>query len=84
MDGEGGSEFLTKESEDICFSDYARKHIDRMIYRGQQRNARNYELALQHMERFAGTTRIMFSHLTSNFVARWILQRIGYDCLISV
>ena len=66
------AEFLTKESEDICFSDYARKHIDRMIDWGQQRNARNYELALQHMERFAGTTRIMFSHLTSNFVARWI------------
>lgn len=66
------ADFLTKESEDICFSDYARKHIDRMIDRGQQRNARNYELALQHMERFAGTTRVMFSHLTSNFVSRWI------------
>lgn len=66
------AEFLTKESEDICFSDYARKHIDRMIDRGQQRNARNYELALQHMERFAGTTKVMFSHLTSNFVNRWI------------
>lgn len=66
------ADFLTKESEDICFSDYARKHIDRMIDRGQQRNARNYELALQHMERFAGTTRVMFSHLTSNFVNRWI------------
>ncbi len=25
------AEFLTKESEDIYFSDYARKHIDRMI-----------------------------------------------------
>lgn len=66
------ADFLTKESEDICFSDYARKHIDRMIDRGQQRNARNYELALQHMERFAGTTKVMFSHLTSNFVNRWI------------
>ena len=66
------TEFLTKESEDICFSDYARKHIDRMIDKGEQRNARNYELALQHMERFAGTTKVMFSHLTSNFVNRWI------------
>ena len=66
------AEFLTKESEDICFSDYARKHIDRMIDKGEQRNARNYELALQHMERFAGTTKVMFSHLTSNFVNRWI------------
>lgn len=65
-------EFLIRGSEDICFSDYARKHIDRMIDRGQQRNARNYELALQHMERFAGTTRVMFSHLTSDFVNRWI------------
>lgn len=66
------AEFLTKESEDICFSDYARKHIDRMIDKGEQRNARNYELALQHMERFVGTTKVMFSHLTSNFVNRWI------------
>lgn len=66
------AEFLAKESEDICFSDYARKHIDRMIDKGEQRNARNYELALQHMERFAGTTKVMFSHLTSNFVNRWI------------
>lgn len=66
------AEFLTKESEDICFSEYARKHIDRMIDKGEQRNARNYELALQHMERFAGTTKVMFSHLTSNFVNRWI------------
>lgn len=66
------AEYLTKEDEDICFSDYARKHIDRMIDKGEQRNARNYELALQHMERFAGTTRVMFSHLTSNFVNRWI------------
>lgn len=65
-------DYLKSGYNDICFSDYARKHIDRMIDRGQQRNARNYELALQHMERFAGTTRIMFSHLTSSFVARWI------------
>ena len=65
-------DYLKSGYNDICFSDYARKHIDRMIDRGQQRNARNYELALQHMERFAGTTRIMFSHLTSNFVTRWI------------
>uniref|UniRef100_UPI003FED7310 tyrosine-type recombinase/integrase n=1 Tax=Phocaeicola sp. TaxID=2773926 RepID=UPI003FED7310 len=65
-------DYLKSGYSDICYSDYARKHIDRMIDRGQQRNARNYELALQHMERFAGTTRVMFSHLTSNFVARWI------------
>lgn len=65
-------DYLKSGYSDICYSDYVRKHIDRMIDRGQQRNARNYELALQHMERFAGTTRVMFSHLTSSFVARWI------------
>ena len=66
------SDFLVSVDEDIDFSEYARKHIDRMIDRGQQRNARNYELALQHLERFAGTTCVKFSHLTSMFVNRWI------------
>ena len=66
------ADFLMKEDEDICFSDYARKHIDRMIDKGEQRNAKNYELALQHMERFAGTTKVMFSRLTSTFVNKWI------------
>ena len=65
-------EYVTKEDEDLCFSDYARLHINRMVDNGQQRNAKNYKLALQHMERFAGTTRIMFGHLTSTFVNRWI------------
>lgn len=66
------SDFLVSGDDDIDFSEYARKHIDRMIDRGQQRNARNYELALQHLERFAGTTCVKFSHLTSMFVNRWI------------
>lgn len=65
-------EFLESGESDICFSDYARLHHDRMINRGQQRNARNYELAYQHLERFAGTNKVMFSQLTSSFVQRWI------------
>ena len=65
-------EFLNKGTDDICFSEYARLHIRRMIDRGQQRNARNYELALGHLERFAGTVKVMFSQLTSQFVGRWI------------
>ncbi|ROS86416.1 hypothetical protein EEL39_13360 [Muribaculaceae bacterium Isolate-080 (Janvier)] len=56
-------DFLAMEDEDLCFSDYARLHIDRMRDRGQVRNARNYELALQHLERYAGTTRVMFAQL---------------------
>ena len=65
-------EYVTKEDEDLCFSDYAALHIDRMIDNGQVRNAKNYKLALQHMERFAGTNRLMFGQLTSTFVNRWI------------
>lgn len=65
-------EYVTKEDEDLCFSGYATLHIDRMIDNGQVRNAKNYKLALQHMERFAGTNRLMFGQLTSTFVNRWI------------
>lgn len=65
-------EYLTKADDDLCFSDYARKHIDRMIDRGQVRNSKNYKLALQHMERFFGTTNVMFSQLTTVNVQRWI------------
>ena len=66
------SEYLQNGDDDICFSDYARIHINRMIDQGQERNAKNYKLALQHLERFAGTTKVMFSHLTSQFVNKWI------------
>lgn len=65
-------EFLVKGSDDICFSDYARLHIDRLIDNGQLRTSSNYRLALQHMERFFGTTKVMFSQLTSMQVGRWI------------
>lgn len=65
-------DYLVRGNDDICFSDYARQHVDRLIDRGQQRNSRNYQLALQHMERFFGTNKIMFSQLTSAQVSRWI------------
>lgn len=65
-------EYLLSGEQDICFSDYARMHCDRMVDSGQERNARNYELAYQHLERFAGTNKVMFSHLTSSFVEMWI------------
>lgn len=65
-------DFLVNGNDDICFSDYGRIHIDRMIDRGQERNAKNYRLALNHLERFVGTTKIMFSRLTSQLVNSWI------------
>ena len=65
-------EFLKSGNADVSFSEYARLHHARMIDNGQERNARNYELAYQHLERFAGTTNVMFSQLTSSFVTTWI------------
>lgn len=65
-------DYLLKGDEDISFSDYARLHIDRMIDSGMARNARNYQLALQHMERYFGTTQVKFSQMTSTNVAKWI------------
>lgn len=64
--------YLKSGEADISFSDYTRQHIDRMVQRGQKRNARNYEMALNHLERYAGTTAVMFSQLTSSFVNEWL------------
>ena len=57
--------FLKTGTEEICFSDYAREYQAKMIQEGHARNARTYELAYQNLERFFGTTQVMFSHLTS-------------------
>lgn len=65
--------YLEKENEDICFSEYARKYKREMeTTRNMARNARNYELAYQHLERFAGTNQLMFSRFTTKFVSDWI------------
>lgn len=69
--------FLRTGDEDISFSDYARKHRDRMIDAGQVRNARNYELALRHLERFMGTTDVKFGSMTSARIEQWIKSLSG-------
>ena len=64
--------YLKTGTADICFSDYARKYQSKMIQDGHARNARTYELAYENLERYIGTTQVMFSHLTSTVVTRWI------------
>lgn len=64
--------YVTELNHDLSFSDYARKHIEKLIGRGQERTSRNYKWALNHMERFAETDNILFSRLTSAFLNRWI------------
>lgn len=65
-------EFLIHSDEEICFSDYATKFINRMTSEGHERNAKNYRLAVNHLERYLGTTRVMFTHLSSSVLTRWI------------
>ena len=66
--------YVTTESEDICFSEYARKHINRMISGGQDRNAKNYKMALLSLENYLGTNKLMFSDLTSNLLNSWVMS----------
>lgn len=63
-------EFLIHSDEEICFSDYATKFINRMASEGHERNAKNYRLAVNHLERYLGTTRVMFTHLSSSVLTR--------------
>lgn len=48
------------------------KYIDRMRGLGLERNAKNYRLAVNHLERFVDSNKIMFSFLTSTVLtAGW-------------
>ncbi len=64
--------FLSTEETDASFSDYAKLHIARMVNEGHERNSKNYKLAVQHLERYMGTTQVMFSYLTTAVLQRWI------------
>ena len=57
--------FLQTKESDASFTDYAKLHIDRMINSGHERNAKNYKMAVQCLERYLGTNHIMFSYLSS-------------------
>ena len=63
---------ITKEDVDVCFSEYAEKHWEKIKSEGRERTSKNYKLAVQHLEKYLGTNRIMFSHLTSVVLNRWI------------
>ena len=65
-------EYLTRVEDNVCFSEYAALHISRMINGGHERTAKNYKLAVNHLERYLGTNRIMFNHLTSSVLRKWI------------
>lgn len=65
-------DFLQNSDADACFSDYASHFISRMEAEGHERNAKNYRLAVNHLQRYMGTTRLMFSHLSTTVLNKWI------------
>lgn len=64
--------YLTTANADVCFSDFATQHIDRMYNEGHERNSRTYRLAVNNLERYVGTTKVMCAQLTPSVLARWI------------
>ncbi|EJW91261.1 transposase, partial [gut metagenome] len=44
----------------------------RMREEGHVRNAKNYKLALDRLQRYLGTTEVMFSRLTATTLSKWI------------
>ena len=65
-------DFLTTDERSISFSAYARKYVSKLNEDGRLRSARNYRLAVAHLERYLGTTDVKFSQLTSMAVNFWI------------
>jgi len=52
-------DYLLKIEEEAYFSDFVRASIAHMIDDGHGRNAKNYQLAVNHLERYLGSNRIM-------------------------
>jgi integrase len=65
-------DFFTSTENDVSFSDYANKHIDKMIITGHARTSVNYRMAVGSLERFMGSNRLLFSQLTSSALNLWI------------
>lgn len=65
-------EYLKSGTEDISFTDFARKYIQKMQNDGRMRTAKNYKCAVVHIHRFADTNSLMFSRMTSSFLKNWI------------
>ncbi|WP_305384596.1 hypothetical protein [uncultured Duncaniella sp.] len=66
--------FLKSGDEEISFSDYCRKYIHSMQDAGQVRNARNYEMAINHFEKYFGSNRW---HTTMAYQKQWTTSKPG-------
>lgn len=65
-------DYVLKADEELCFSEYAQFFIRKIESEGRDRTAKNYKLAVCHLERYLGTTQIMFGHMSSTVLKKWI------------
>lgn len=63
-------DYLLTSAQDICFSEFARSYLQSLSLQPSSRQI--YESALKHLENFAGTDKVMFSHLTVRFLTAWM------------
>lgn len=63
-------DYIKKGKDGISFSMYARKHIEKIKAKGQERTSRDYKWALYSLEKFVGEKEVMFSQLTYSFLSR--------------
>lgn len=64
--------YLKNTKNTVTFSEYCKRHRDRLIDNGQARTAKNNKCAVVHIHRFADTNSLMFSRMTSSFLKNWI------------
>jgi len=63
--------YLTSETGNISFSDFARKFIEKMQVDGRKRPAANYQTSLKSLESYYGK-KLNFSDITSRELKKWI------------
>ena len=62
-------EYVTVTESQVSFSSYARSYIEKI---DKPRTAKNYTLALKHLEKYMGTCELMFQSLTESCLNAWI------------
>lgn len=64
--------FIQQGEEGVCFSDFAREYIDTLYDILEYHSVLTYGQALNNLETYAGSTKIMFNQLTTSFIENWI------------
>lgn len=64
--------------DDVCFSKFAREYIDSLYDTLESKTVDSYINALNSLENFAVSDKVMFTQLTVNFVEKWIKSLLGF------